>query len=715
MSDTSYNLSTYDALIEESRKRWKLLQAHYNPVTGEGLEELTGQKRVTLRIKDFKGLEVQNVPEEMMADPLVFAIAKAGSIQTFIDSYEWTSDVPSVIDIEHRLRSIRHKYDFAFWAFFCIKIRYKRKIKGKGKGPFILNYAQFQVLKICEEMRKAGVPINIVICKARQWGGSTFCIFYQFWLMAKWDEFHSFSVAAHVNDASRRILSMLRSALKEYPAWDLGLPDDAKLRLAPYEGSAHDFVIKDDNDSQVLQGIICVGSAEKPDSLRSADLAGAHYSEVGVWPNTPEKRPEDLIADISGGISDQEPLSMQVYESTAKTPDDFFHEVCMQAVNRESNFRCIFIPFFFIIFDTLPVQNPLEFAKWLYDHRNDEFCSGGWKSPGKYYWWLWEQGASFESINWYRYKEKTFTKRSQMVNEAPASLDEAFMSAGNLVFDFFDVQRFTNKCRPPVWEGELISDAHDGPDVIKNIRFIEQMGGKVKVWEMPDDSPISNRYAVAVDIGGPNPTSDYSSIRVIDRLMMMPDFGLNGRPNIVAEIHYHADHDKVAYDALRLAAWYNNALLIIESNTLETRDKERDTGGDGFEYIMDIVADIYDKGRLYARRKKEENIDEGTERKWGFHTNVSTKPKIIDNMRACLRDDLWDEPSKTCCQEMAIYIDDHGKFTAPPKKHDDVLMATAILLWVSYKEMDAPKWIVKKAPPKLADDIKGKNSTIVKM
>ncbi len=713
MQDTSFNTDIYDALIAENLKRWKRLQADYNAVTGDGMEELTGMKRVKLHIKDFKGLETQWVPEEVMADPLVYAVAKAGSIQAFIDSFEWTSEIPTVIDVEHRLRRIRHKHDFAFWAFFCFPIRYKRKKRGKGKGPFILNYAQFQVLKVCEEMRKAGAPIDIVICKARQWGGSTFCIAYQFWLMVKWDEYHSFCVAAHVNDASRRILNMLKAAIKEYPAWDLGLPDDAKLRLAPHEGSSHDFVIKDNEDNQVLQGIICVGSAEKPDSLRSADLAGAHYSEVGVWPDTPEKRPEDLIADISGGISDQEPLSMQVYESTAKTPDDFFHEVCMAAVKGESNFRCIFIPFYYIIFDTLPVKDYKAFAEWLYTHRNDEFCSDGWKSPGKYYWWLWQEGASFESINWYRHKEKTFTKRSQMVNEAPASLDEAFMSAGNLVFDFFDVQRFQHRCRPPVWEGDLISDAHDGPDVIKNIRFIEQRGGKVKVWERPDDSPISDRYAVAVDIGGANPTSDFSSIRVIDRLMMMPDFGLNGRPNIVAEIHYHADHDKVAYDALRLAEWYNHALLIIESNTLETKDKERDTGGDGFEYIMDIVADIYDN--LYARKRKEEDIKEGTTGKWGFHTNVSTKPKIIDNMRACLRDDLWDEPAKTCCEEMAIYIDDHGKFTAPPKKHDDVLMATAILLWVAYKEMDLPKWIVKEQPTRMTDDIKGKNSTLVKL
>lgn len=700
-------LNRCEQLVQENLARWERLQARYDPVTGEGLAELDGRERVPLRIRDFAA-KVQLVPKEMMNHTLVQEIAQAGSIAKYIRTHKWEGEVPSKIDVEHSLRRIRHKYDFPYWAYSCIKIRYKLG----GRGPFILNYAQFQVLKICMELLLAGVPINIVIDKARQWGGSTFCIFFQFWITTHWDHYHSFSVAAHVQDASRRIINMLKGAVLSYPAWDLHLPEGTRLHLAPNEGSSHDFVIKNEKDEVVLPAIINVGSAEKPESLRSANLAGAHYSEVGVWPDTPEKRPEDLIADISGGISSMQHYTMQVYESTAKSSDDFFHEVCMNAVNGKSNFRIIFIPFYFIPHDTLPVKDPIAFAAWLLEHKDDDFCTDGWKSPGKYYWWLWTEGASFESINWYRYKELEFTKRSQMVNEAPASLEESFMSAGNKVFDFFDVQRMMRKCRDPKWEGDLISDGREGEDVLKNIRFLEQRGGKVKVWEKPDDSPIENRYVVAVDIGGPNPTSDYSSIRVMDRLMMMPLFGLDGIPNIVAEIHYHADHDKVAYDALRLAEWYNHALLIIESNTLETKDKERDTGGDGFEYILDIVSDIYD--HLYARHGKEEDFGDKIQRKWGFHTNVSTKPKIIDNMRACVRDGLWDEPCRTCCEEMSMYIEDHGKFTAPPKKHDDVLMATAILLWVSYKEMPEPVRI-RKTIPKPAEAPKGKNASIVKL
>ena len=66
-------------------------------------------------------------------------------------------------------------------------------------------------------------------------------------------------------------------------------------------------------------------------------------------------------------------------------------------------------------------------------------------------------------------------------------------------------------------------------------------------------------------------------------------------------------------------------------------------------------------------------------------------------MKECLRDDLWDEPSKTCCAQMATYMEDHGKTDAEAGHHDDVVMSRAIGLWICYKEMPLPSWIT---PPK---------------
>jgi hypothetical protein len=171
-----------------------------------------------------------------------------------------------------------------------------------------------------------------------------------------------------------------------------------------------------------------------------------------------------------------------------------------------------------------------------------------------------------------------------------------------------------------------------------------------------------------------------------------------GKPTLVAEQRYHTDHDLLAYDAARIAKWYDNALLVIESNTLETRDQERDVDGNMTEYILDTIAGIYDN--LYARKANAEQIKAGIATKWGFHTNTSTKPQIIAHLIGCLRDQLWVERSEYCCTELALYQkNEKGQFSAPPGEgmHDDVLMCTAIALWICYCDMELPV-IVKKKP-----------------
>lgn len=675
----------YNQIIEENERRLKHLQADYDPVTGEGLDELLGEKRVRLEISDF-AIPVQYVPKEMMENKLVRDVAKAGTIEKYIAKKKWKYGVPTHLEIERRIRRIRHKHDFCHWAYFCIWIKHK---KLKKRVRFKLNLPQLIVLAKCEELRRAGEPIALIILKARQWGGSTFCFFYQVWLQFKWNEFHSFAIAAHTSSASETILNMLKRSIHDYPAWDLGLEDGTELRLAPADTSGHAFTLKDQDNKQVLEGFIYVGTAEKPDTLRSKDISGAHYSEVGVWPDTPGKQAEDIIADIQGGLL-EDTETMEVMESTAKASDDYFHMVWESCTGGEGGYAPVFISFIQIENDVREIKDRRAFVKWLYDHREDERTNGKWRDSGKYYWWLWELGATLEHINWYRYRRLKLSF-AKMCNEAPATPEQAFITAGQKVFDPFEVARKREKCRDPLMVGDLISDAHEGSEILDNIRFIPNSSGSLRVWEEPDDSPISNRYVVAVDIGGPNETSDWSSVRVLDRLMMMPDFGLAGRPNVVAEMHYHTDHDKLAYDALRLAEWYGHALLVIESNTLETHKKDHNADEEGFEYILDIIADIYDN--LYMRQTKEEDVREGVVGKWGFHTNALTKPKIIDNMRTCLRDDLWDEPSTLCLDEMSVYVDEKGQYNAPPGKHDDVLMATAILLWVGLKEMPIPAWV----------------------
>ena len=671
---------TYKQIIAENDRRAKMLRAEFDPVTGK---DAPGE-RVLLHIPDF-ALKDQYVPKEMMDNQLVKNILKYGSIKKFINEHPFEDDAyPDYHEVELMLRRVRHKYDFIHWAYMCIRI----KAKTGGRVRFKLNYAQIQVLLKCEELRKAGKPIDIIICKARQWGGSTFSIFYQMWLALKHKESHSFVVAAQNKTVAKSIVRMLTQAVKSYPAWDLGLPEEETLQLANVDDTCYEF--RDSHKQRVRDHDIYVGTIKEPDGIRGFATSGAHYSEVGVWDDTPERRPGDLIRSIAGGIPVM-PYTMQVMESTPKGAGNFFHETWRNAKDGTSNFNALFIPWFFIPHDTLPIDNYEEFVQWLIEGKDDDHPQGKWKDSGKHYWWLWTIGASLEGINWYRYKRLSYNDYALMASEAPSDDIEAFQFSGTKVFDFREVDAMRSTCKPPIAEGELVSDAGKGKDVLKNIRFINKRQGDLKIWEFPDkEAKISNRYLTVVDVGGRSKKADWSVIRVFDRFMMT----MGGKPEVVAQMRYHTDHDLLAYDAMRVAEYYNHSLLVFESNTLETKDKERDTDGNMIEYILDTIAELYTN--LYARKQTAEQIEKGEPKRWGFHTNTSTKPGLIANLQECIRDQLYVERWQPCLDEMAVYQkNDKGQFSAPAGEgnHDDMLMATAIGLYICFRDMDMPKWV----------------------
>ncbi len=74
--------------------------------------------------------------------------------------------------------------------------------------------------------------------------------------------------------------------------------------------------------------------------------------------------------------------------------------------------------------------------------------------------------------------------------------------------------------------------------------------------------------------------------------------------------------------------FYGRALLVIESNTLETRDPDRDVDGDQSGFILNRLREVYPN--LYARRQSEEAVRMGAPVRYGFHTNAFLlKPAIV--------------------------------------------------------------------------------------
>ena len=99
---------------------------------------------------------------------------------------------------------------------------------------------------------------------------------------------------------------------------------------------------------------------------------------------------------------------------------------------------------------------------------------------------------------------------------------------------------------------------------------------------------------------------------------------------------------------------------------------------------------MYDN--LYARKQNAADIIEPAPKKYGFHTNVATKPMIISNLIEIVREGLYTERDVRCLDEYLTYEKkQNGSYGAIIGKHDDLLMTRAIGLHISYNEMELPR------------------------
>lgn len=674
---------TISKILQENERRRAIVFAPFNPITGEGS---IGQ-RVAFTVSDYP-IPTQYLPVEMMDEPFVKKLSKAGSVDAFIRDALMLPVTDEARDkvVEEFIR-IRQKHDYPFWAAMFAYI----KRKGGGTDVlFRLNRPQRKLIKRLEKMRKAGKPIRLILLKARQWGGSTAIQIYMAWLQLVHEVGLNSLIIAHQGTGSDEIKDMFDRMIKSYPVEMLHELGDA---YAPNEPKMVG-VGKSGNIFRVPQRNckIKIGTAERPNSCRGGDYNLVHLSEVALWKETDGKKPEDIVRSACSGIL-LRPYTMIVYESTPNGVGNFFHKEYLAAKKGLSQFEAMFVAWFEIEQYELPFENEAqkyEFAKKLFANRRNEEIKSDREEPGTYLWRLWEKGATLEAIHWYVSERSKYTNHGDMASEYPSDDIEAFTYSGRKVFSSEDVEQFRPACRAPRWIGEIYGSVDEGEKAIDGLRFKKEADGRLFMWhdvERSDIEEVTDRYLVVVDVcKGHTKNADFADILVIDRLFMM-----EGEPPVVAaEWHGHIDMDKLAWKATQVAAYYNNALLVIESNTLETNN----TKGEA-EYILTLIHEVYGR-QLYARKQSAEDIRQGLPKKYGYHTNPLTKKVVIYNLKVVIRERLYIEREEACLDEYLTYVEtENNVFEAMEGYHDDRLMTRAIGMQVCYHEMELPR-IVKK-------------------
>ena len=676
-----------DEILCDNKRRNAIVYARFNPISGYG----SVGERVKVHIKDFP-IRTQYLPVEMMKIPLVKQIIKAGSLNAFIEKLGTTEEdfQNDRLKVIQQFVRIRNKHDFPFWAATFVYI----KNKGGGEDVlFRLTRPQRKFVAKLEELRKAKKPIRLILLKARQWGGSTTSQLYMAWLQLVHKVGLNSLIIAHQGTGSDEIKDMFDRMIKNYPVemlYKLGEAyneNEPKMVGVGKSGSIHRVPQRNCK--------IKIGTAERPDSCRGGDYNLVHLSEVGVWKTTDGKKPEDIVRSACSGVL-LRPYTMIVYESTANGTGNFFCNEYKAAADPKvkSQFEAMFVSWFDIEQYSTPFNTDnekVDFAKMLYSNKDNDNVSSSREEPGRYLWWLWKKGATLEAINWYIQERAGKSDHGTMASEYPSDDIEAFVHSGSMVFDKYKVEELRPSCKSPRYVGEVYADGDEGKKALQNIRFAQDKQGLLYIWEMPEIDEheiVTDRYLTIVDVGGRSNKADFSVILVLDRLFMAE----GGKPTVVAQWYGHIDIDLLAWKAAQIAAFYDNSLLVIESNTLETHDKERQVDGDQSGFILNQIKDVYPN--LYARKRSEEAIREGLPVNYGFHTNISTKPMIISTLVKVIRESLYTERDARCLDEYLCYEKKpNGAFGAITDKHDDLLMTRAIGLHICFFEMDIPKFV----------------------
>ncbi|WP_458098614.1 hypothetical protein [Roseomonas sp. WA12] len=372
-----------------------------------------------------------------------------------------------------------------------------------------------------------------------------------------------------------------------------------------------------------LESSYAVATAGGDGIGRAETLQLVHLSEVAFWP-------AGSAAQNFNGLMKAVPnkKGTEVYiESTANGVTGIFAEMWNGACAGTNGFVPIFIPWF-----------------WQDEYR-EPAAAGFVRTPSEE-----ELVAKVKELFDFDLDDEQLMFRRIEIGknglemfrqEYPSWAEEAFLTTGRPVFDQDQLAELLREIRP---EPRRMALGLDGAT------FEDDKRGEMLVFAEPD---IVEGYTIGADVAMGIRGRDYSVAQVLD-----------SRKNQVAIWHGHIHPDKFGDVLYALGRWYNDAKIGCEVNNhglvpnLKLRDRHYPN--------------------LYTTVTKDKTTDHETV-KLGWDTNVKSKPMIIDELRASMRQrDITLNDRGTLTEMRSYVVTEEGKIEAEQGCHDDRVMALAI-------------------------------------
>lgn len=283
---------------------------------------------------------------------------------------------------EHRIRK-KLKTDFIHYAEKCLKIR----AKDGGIAPLVLNAAQRHIHEKLEEQRQKNGKVRALILKGRQQGCSTYVEARFFWKVTHQKGVKAF-ILTHLEEASRNVYQIAKRFYDNCPAIVLPHASHASSRELIFDR---------------LDSGYHVGTAKSQGIGRSNTLQYFHGSEVAYWTNA-----EEHVAGIFQAVPDMKGTEI-ILESTSAGAEGFFYKLCQDAIHGRSEYRFIFVPWF-----------------WQQEYRKPP--EEGFAATAEEQDYQQRFGLDTEQICWRRHKIIELGGIWNFRREYPSNVEEAFIA-----------------------------------------------------------------------------------------------------------------------------------------------------------------------------------------------------------------------------------------------------------------------------------------------
>lgn len=375
----------------------------------------------------------------------------------------------------------------------------------------------------------------------------------------------------------------------------------------------------------ILDSSYTVATAGGDGIARGETITHLHASELAFWPASSAKENwNGLVQSVPNS-----PGTAIFIESTANGVSGLFYDLWRGAVRGENDYVPVFIPWFL---DPGYSQEPPGELELTPDEI--EIKEKYSLTTGQIYWR--RRKVAENGLDLFR-------------QEYPAEPEEAFLTTGRPVFNPDIVLEMRNGVKQPIERLALEQRSESDWEWMKHPR------GELKIFHKPE---AGETYYVGADVGMGVRNGDWSVAQVFDSAK---------RQVAVYRAQVHPDYyARILYE---LGMFYNTAKLIVENNNHGI-----------------LTCHLLSKELYYPDFYTQVQHDKITDRETvtlGFMTNVKTKPLVIDELRASIREreiEIYDDGT---LDELQTYIvTEGGKLEAEQGCHDDAVMSLALVNYV---------------------------------